>query len=100
MHKNIVVRFLFVGFLFLPTLAQHAHIFAHHDHPVCDESNVHFHAIDTTCELSDYVLELNSLSLFDAFDLGVFSFSYEPYALTQTVLKNKFSCKLLRAHPM
>jgi hypothetical protein len=61
MHKNIVVRFLLVGFLFLPTLAQHAHIFAHHDHPVCDESNVHFHAIDTTCELSDYVLELNSL---------------------------------------
>jgi hypothetical protein len=61
MHKNIIVRFLLVGFLFLPTLAQHAHIFAHHDHPVCDESNVHFHAIDTTCELSDYVLELNSL---------------------------------------
>ena len=99
MHTNIFVRFLLVGFLFLPTLAQHVHVFAHHDHPVCDESKLHVHSIDTSCELSDYVFELNSLSFFDAFDLSVFSFSYEPYALKQIVLKDKFSCKLLRAPP-
>ena len=99
MHNNIFVRLLLVGFLFLPTLAQHVHVFAHHDHPVCDDSKLHLHAIDTSCELSDYFFELNSLSLFDGFAVAVFNFSFESYALSQAVFKNKFSCKLLRAPP-
>lgn len=59
--KLYFFRLLFLGLLFYPTLAQHVHIFDHHDHPVCDDSTLHFHEGDTTCELLDYVSNVQAV---------------------------------------
>jgi len=53
--KYFFFRWLFLGLILYPTLAQHVHIFEHHDHPTCEENSLHFHEGDTSCELLDYV---------------------------------------------
>jgi len=68
--KLFFFRLLFLGLLFYPTLAQHVHIFEHHDHPVCEESTLHFHEGETTCELLDYVSNTHAvLPTFSFFSL-------------------------------
>ena len=61
MPKLYFFRLLFLGLLFYPTLAQHVHIFEHHDHPVCEENALHFHEGDTTCDLLDYVSNVEAV---------------------------------------
>ena len=61
MPKLFFFRLLFLGLLFYPTLAQHIHIFDHHDHPVCEENVLHFHEGDTTCNLLDYVSNVQAV---------------------------------------
>ena len=61
MPKLFFFRLLFLGLLFYPTLAQHVHIFDHHDHPVCEENVLHFHEGDTTCNLLDYVSNVQAV---------------------------------------
>jgi len=78
--KFFFFRRLLVGLIFYPTLAQHVHIFEHHDHPTCEESTVHFHESNTTCQLLDYVSNPQAV-------LPIFSFSSlsESFQLAKTV---------------
>ena len=100
MHNSLFVRLLLVGFLFLPTLAQHTHLLSDHDHPSCNENSLHFHSIDTSCDLLDYVFEFSSLTAFYQYSIRFFDFSIELYAFTDPILKNKFNCNQLRAPPV
>lgn len=65
--KYFFIRLLLVGLIFYPTLAQHVHIFEHHDHPTCEESTLHFHEGDTSCELLDYLSNAQGVLLTFAF---------------------------------
>jgi hypothetical protein len=68
--KYYVFRLLFVGLLFYPTLAQHVHIFEHHEHHTCEDSSIHFHEGETSCELLDYVSNAQAvLPIFSFFSL-------------------------------
>ena len=85
-------RLLFLGLLFYPTLAQHVHIFEHHDHPVCEENTLHFHEGDTSCELLDYVSNPQAV-------LPTFSFLSLPelFLLEKTLQTPKVFSKVLFA---
>ncbi|SRR5210317_2043037 len=75
MRHNIFLRLLLLGFLFFPTIAQQLHLLAAHDHPICDESELHIHQIDTTCELLDYVFSPQAVE-------GATSFVYHELSYT------------------
>lgn len=64
--KFFFFRWFFVGLILYPTLAQHVHIFEHHDHPTCEENSLHFHEGETSCELLDYVS--NTQAVLPTFD--------------------------------
>lgn len=100
MPKLYFFRLLFLGLLFYPTLAQHVHIFEHHDHPVCDDSTLHFHEGDTTCELLDYVSNVQAvLPAFSFFSLPE-SFLLEKTLLITFVYTKVLLTKQLRAPPV
>jgi len=91
---------LFLGLLFYPTLAQHVHIFEHHDHPVCEESTLHFHESETTCELLDYVSNTHAvLPTFSFFSLPE-SFLFENTLQVTKVFGKVIFSKQLRAPPV
>jgi hypothetical protein len=100
MPKLYFFRFLLVGLLFYPTLAQHAHIFEHHDHPVCEESTLHFHEGDTTCNLLDYVS--NPQAVLPSFSFHSLSklFLLEKTLQIQKVFSKVLFAKQLRAPPV
>ena len=100
MCNNIVVRLLLVGFLFLPTLVQHAHIFEHHDHPICDDSKLHIHAIDTTCELLDYVSNVHAVVPLVSFLPHAQSAVLETILQTTKAYAKALYAKRLRAPPI
>lgn len=97
--KHFFFRWLFVGLIFYPTLAQHVHIFEHHDHPTCEESSLHFHEGDTSCALLNYVSNAQAV-------LPTFVFSSAPehiqfeesFFITAVYSKPLFS-KTLRGPP-
>ena len=90
MPKLLFFRLLFLGLLFYPTLAQHVHIFEHHDHPVCEENALHFHEGDTTCDLLDYVSNVQAV-------LPSFSFLSLPelFLLEKTLLVSAAHSKIV-----
>ena len=100
MPKLYFFRLLLVGLLFYPTLAQHAHIFEHHDHPVCEESTFHFHEGDTTCNLLDYVS--NPQAVLPSFSFHSLSelFLLEKTLQIQKVFSKVLFVKQLRAPPV
>ena len=100
MPKLYFFRLLLVGLLFYPTLAQHAHIFEHHDHPVCEESTLHFHDGDTTCNLLDYVS--NPQAVLPSFSFHSLSelFLLEKTLQIQKVFSKVLFAKQLRATPV
>ena len=99
MPKLYFFRLLLVGLLFYPTLAQHAHIFEHHDNPVCEESTLHFHEGDTTCNLLDYVS--NPQAVLPSFSFHSLSelFLLEKTLQIQKVFSKVLFAKQLRAPP-
>lgn len=100
MPKLYFFRLLFLGLLFYPTLAQHVHIFDYHDHPVCNDNTLHFHEGDTTCELLDYVSNVQAvLPLFSFFSLPE-SFLLEKTYLVTFVYTKTLLTKQLRAPPV
>ena len=100
MYNNIFVRLLLVGFLFLSTLLQHTHIFAHHDHPICDDIKLHIHAIDTTCELLDYVSNVYAVVPLVSFLPHAQSSVLETILQTTKAYAKAFNAKRLRAPPI
>ena len=100
MPKLYFFRLLLVGHLFYPTLAQHAHIFEHHDNPVCEESTLHFHDGDTTCNLLDYVS--NPQAVLPSFSFHSLSelFLLEKTLQIQKVFSKVLFAKQLRAPPV
>ncbi len=93
-------RLLFLGLLFYPTLAQHVHIFEHHDHPICEESTLHFHEGDTSCELLDYVSNPQAvLPTFSFFSLPEL-FLLEKILQAPKVFSKVLFTKQLRAPPV
>ena len=100
MPKLYFFRLLLVGLLFYPTLAQHAHIFEHHDHPVCEESTLHFHEGDTTCNLLYYVS--NPQAVLPSFSFHLLSelFLLEKTLQIQKVFSKVLFAKQLRAPPV
>ena len=100
MPKLYFFRLLLVGHLFYPTLAQHAHIFEHHDNPVCEESTLHFHEGDTTCNLLYYVS--NPQAVLPSFSFHSLSelFLLEKTLQIQKVFSKVLFAKQLRAPPV
>ena len=99
MPKLYFFRLLLVGLLFYPTLAQHAHIFEHHDHPVCEESTLHFHEGDTTCNLLYYVSNPQAVLPSFSFHSLPELFLLEKTLQVQKVFSKVLFAKQLRAPP-
>jgi len=95
----MLVRLFLVGFLFFPTIAQHAHVFAAHDHPVCHESKLHLHEIDTSCDLLDYLSSPHALAFFTSLSLNVVADNFQPSFLALVDYSNNLFCTYLRGPP-
>ena len=99
MPKLFFFRLFFLGLLFYPTLAQHVHIFEHHDHPVFDVNTLHFYLGDTTCELLDYVSNVQAvLPEFSFLSLSELFLSEKTLHVSAAHSKTVFS-KLKRGPP-
>ena len=98
--KFFFFRILFAGLIFYPTLSQHIHIFEHHDHPVCEESAIHFHEGDTSCPLLDYVSN-TSFALLETFinSTSIDGYEQEKSLHNFTVYSKALFAKTLRGPP-
>lgn len=97
--KYFFFRWLFLGLILYPTLAQHVHIFEHHDHPTCEENSLHFHEGDTSCELLDYVSNTHAVLPTFAFSSAPEFIQFEETFHTHAVYSKPLFSKPLRGPP-
>lgn len=97
--KHFFFRWLFVGLIFYPTLAQHVHIFEHHDHPTCEESSLHFHEGDTSCALLNYVSNAQAVLPTFVFSSAPEHIQFEESYFIPAVYSKPLFSKTLRGPP-
>ncbi|MBL19804.1 MAG: hypothetical protein CMC82_08310 [Flavobacteriaceae bacterium] len=99
MHNNIFVRLLLVGFLFLPTLAQHTETLLNHDHYRCETNKIHFHELEQCCDLFDYVNISPYVVFSSKFNNPIF-YLVEPSSYDRTSYIFSLIAKNLRGPPI